>query len=104
MRELIADSARHGPRGKAMSVAEVAGRVGRDHQAVRRAIKRGELVAYLVCGRLNVYESDFQAWHEACRIQPTTERGRTTVEPSRAHGAAPTNGLRRLLESGSNGA
>ena len=94
-----ADAAQDGPTGTAMSVKEVADRIGRDHQAVRRAIERGDLVAYKVCGCLNIYESDYQAWHAACRASPGEQRARDRWPSSSSSRRRPTNGLVQLLEA-----
>lgn len=39
-------------------------------EVVRRAIRRGELQASRLCGRLRVSQQDFLAWIEATAIQP----------------------------------
>ena len=104
LRSTIMNSERQRSHGQAMSVAEAAIRIGRDHQAVRRAIKRGELLAYNVCGRVTIYEDDFGEWLDSRRIEPETARRRLTAAPSRVARAPATNGLRRLLEKGADAA
>jgi excisionase family DNA binding protein len=104
VRLLVAEAARHGARGKPLSVAEVAERVGRDQQAVRRAIDRGDLVAFRVCGRLIVYESDFEKWLDRCRVEPKIRARRSGDRPNRITRPVATNGLRRLLVKGPQGA
>jgi hypothetical protein len=99
LRCTIVNSEHRGSLGQAMSVAEVAIRVGRDHQAVRRAIKRGELIAYHVCGRVTIYEDDFWEWHDSRRIEPEATPRRLTAPPARGARASAANGLRRLLEN-----
>lgn len=103
LRTLVAskseDAAQDGPAGRAMSVEEVADRIGREHQSVRRAIKRGDLIAYKVCGRINVYESDYQAWHAAQRVSSGERRAPSRASSSSPGRRRPTNGLVQLLEA-----
>jgi excisionase family DNA binding protein len=85
-------------RGRSMSVREIAERISIDHQAVRRSINRGELSAYKLCGRLRVYESDFEAWHEDCRLSKARPGVQATTTLFPVNRPAPTQGLRQLLE------
>jgi excisionase family DNA binding protein len=81
-----------------LSVADVASRVGLDHQVVRRAINRGDLTAYKLGSRLVVYESDFERWRSSCQVMPAasnTRAGRARAAPR----SRPPGGLRRLLET-----
>ena len=89
------------PSGAPLTVAEVAARVGLDHQAVRRAIKRGELTARKIGSRVIVYERDFAAWLETCRVKATSDRT-STVARTRDSRNGPEQGLRRLLETSAN--
>jgi excisionase family DNA binding protein len=48
---------------------EVADRVGLSYHAVLRAIHRGELAAYKLCGRVRLRKEDVLAWIEQARIE-----------------------------------
>jgi hypothetical protein len=56
-----------------MSVAELAARAGVKHQAVRRAIAHGDLVASKIYSRVRIAPVDFDAWVEGHRIAPPTQ-------------------------------
>jgi excisionase family DNA binding protein len=56
--------------GRFLSVAEIATHLGVKHQAVRRAISRGELPAAKVCSRVRIARADFDAWVRDRRITP----------------------------------
>jgi excisionase family DNA binding protein len=45
-----------------LSVYEAAERVGLKHVALRGAIKRGELSAIKLCGRLRIEPEELEAW------------------------------------------
>lgn len=77
-----------------LSVAEVAQRVGLKHQAVRRAISRGELAAVKLCGRVRVPPAALDAWIARGRYTPAAH---TYCAPGVV---VPANGLRRLLDNG----
>jgi excisionase family DNA binding protein len=78
-----------------LSVAEVAEHVGLKHQAVRRAISRGELAAIKLCGRVRVEPAALEAWIEAGRFSPTP-----VVHGTPRAVLSASNGLRRLLDKG----
>jgi excisionase family DNA binding protein len=77
-----------------LSVAEVADLSGLKHQAVRRAIRRGELPAIKLCGRIRIRPTDLDAWHEAGQL-----RGANSPQPPRTRLEPASTGLRRLLDS-----
>src|SRR4051794_16003802 len=60
---------------KMLRLAEAADRVGHSTSALRRAIRRGALVAYKPCGELRIPEHELEAWVEASKVVP--------VEPAR---------------------
>ena len=62
----------------ALPPAEVARRVGLSRAAIYRAIERGELPAYKLCGRLRVDPNAVEAWKAANAIQP---RGSQAAPP-----------------------
>ena len=75
---------------------QVATRTGLSRKAIYRAIERGELVAYRLCGRLRIHPDDEHAWINHNRITP--------VEPARPSepGQRPApaqHSLRRLLQA-----
>jgi excisionase family DNA binding protein len=76
-----------------LSVAEVAKQVGLGHQAVRRAIRRGELRAEKLCGRIRIESRAVQDWREAHRL-----RSAPTPVGTSARRIYPEKGLRRLLD------
>jgi len=49
---------------------QVAQRIGLSRKAIYRAIERGELTAYRLCGRLRITTTDEQAWIEHNRVMP----------------------------------
>jgi excisionase family DNA binding protein len=55
-----------------MSVQDVAMSVGLSYHAVLRAVHRGEIRAYKICGRVRLRGSDVRAWIDESRL---------TVEP-----------------------
>ena len=87
------------PLGAPLSVRDVARRIGRDHQAVRRAIKRGDLVAYKPGSRLIVYERDFERWLSRCRVTQARPIEALREPGCVAPPSPPSVGLRRLPES-----
>lgn len=56
-----------------LTIPEVAALVRRSEKTVRRAISRGELVAYMVGGRWLIRRSDVEAWIERGRNVPEQE-------------------------------
>jgi hypothetical protein len=85
--------------GAPLSVKQVAARVGREHQAVRRAIKRGDLLGHKIGGEITIFEADYSAWLDKCAIAPSRPRpsARMNDGPMRQEGR---NGLKRLLDAG----
>lgn len=53
-----------------LTLSEVCARVRLSPRAVRRAIGRGDLVAYKLAGRLRIPEQAVQDWLRAGAIQP----------------------------------
>ena len=54
-----------------LSIHEAAARVGFKHLALRLAIKRGELPAAKLCGRIRIDPADLRRWIEAHRVEVT---------------------------------
>ena len=75
-----------------MSVTDVAESLGVKHQAVRRAISRGELPASKVCSRVRIARADFEAWVDGQRIEPE-HFSEPSPPPPR-----PRHGLKRHLD------
>ena len=74
---------------------QIAQRTGLSRKAIYRAIDRGELTAYRLCGRLRIHPDDEHAWIESGRITPAQ-----TASPLE-HGQRPApaqHSLRRLLD------
>jgi excisionase family DNA binding protein len=73
-----------------LTVQEAATLVGLSEQAIRRAIRRGELQAIKVCSRIRILLTDLEAWLEGNRIAaPSTHQVK-----SKKHGL-----LRKLRDS-----
>lgn len=51
------------------SPADIAAIVGLNVAVVRRAIGRGELRAYKICGKLRICRSDFDEWLDRCLVR-----------------------------------
>lgn len=56
----LGDSGKIGP--PLLTVKQAASHVGLQHVAVRRAIKRGDLPAVKLCGRIRVRPDDLRGW------------------------------------------
>lgn len=78
-----------------LTVAEVAERVGLKHQAVRRAVSRGDLEAVRLCGRIRIEPVALEAWIDSGRVRRAS--GRVSVVPSVQRASA--SHLRRLLDA-----
>jgi excisionase family DNA binding protein len=76
---------------------QIAQRTGLSRKAIYRAVERGELTAYRLCGRLRIHPDDEQAWIENHRAQPLE------LSAPRPRQAPAKHGLRRLLENGEKG-
>ena len=76
---------------------QVARRTGLSRKAIYRAIERGELTAYRLCGRLRIHPDDEHAWIEHNRVKPVVSDVPDLDRNPRP--AAPTHSLRRLLEA-----
>lgn len=96
-REGIGGNSRPAPEGARdfLTPREVASRVGVSYHSILRAIRRGELAAFLVVGRLRI-ETCFAS---RCRSLASTSaghtaarRGLTTHPPSGPAGVAPEHG------------
>lgn len=74
-----------------LTVAEAAGRIGVKHQAIRRAIARGELPATKVVSRVRIAPADFAAWLAANRVTPLSSE-----QPPMPTARPANNGLGRL--------
>lgn len=74
---------------------QVAQRTELSRKAIYRAIERGELTAYRLCGRLRITPSDEQAWIENNRVTPHQPPVFPAAPPARP--APAEHGLRRLL-------
>jgi len=64
---------------------EVAELTGLSYHAVLRAVHRGELRAFRLCGRIRIHPIDVQDWMEAHRI----ERRGTNSAPTPLFGSEP---------------
>ena len=76
---------------------QIAQRTGLSRKAIYRAIDRGELTAYRLCGRLRIHPNDEHAWIEQNRVNAAsapTPKGDLRPRP-----AAAQHGLRRLLQA-----
>jgi excisionase family DNA binding protein len=51
-----------------LSVDQAAALVGLKHVAIRRAIQRGELRAYKLCGRIRIRRADLADWLRAHQV------------------------------------
>ena len=78
------------------SPEQVARRSGLSRKAIYRAIARGELSAYRLCGRLRIAPQDEQRWLEANRV--SVHSPGPLRRPSAARPGPPAHSLRRLLE------
>ncbi len=79
---------------------QVAKRTGLSRKAIYRAIERGELTAFRLCGRLRIHPDDEHNWIENNRVTP--------IEPPefpapRRRPAESQHSLRRLLKDGEHG-
>ncbi len=79
---------------------QVAQRTGLSRKAIYRAIERGELTAYRLCGRLRIHPNDEQTWIENHRVTPAQPLELTAPRP---RPAPAKHSLRRLLENRENG-
>jgi len=76
-----------------LTVREVADALGFKEDAIRRAIRRGELRAAKICGRLRIAPRDVEAWLEAAQVAaapPASLGQRPAVAPATA-GRAPVH-------------
>jgi excisionase family DNA binding protein len=74
---------------------QIARRTGLSRKAIYRAIERGELAAYRLCGRLRIATTDEQTWIDQNRVSPAV-----SAKPNcdlRPRPAAGQHSLRRLL-------
>jgi excisionase family DNA binding protein len=74
---------------------QVAQRTGLSCKAIYRAIDRGQLTAYRLCGRLRIAATDEQAWIEQNRVSPAVSAVPDADLCPRP--AASEHSLRRLL-------
>lgn len=89
---------------KLMSPEEVAEACGLSRRAVYRAIERGELPASRLCSRLRIRRNDLDVWIDVSRVEPAPRQEWRRPLTQTPVGAPPSNGLQRLLRSGSPGA
>lgn len=59
---------------RALTPDQVADLVQLSAEAVRRAVRRGELRASRVCGRLRIMPADVEAWMAASTVAPSPRR------------------------------
>ncbi len=74
---------------------QIAQRTGLSRKAIYRAIERGELTAYRLCGRLRIHPDDEHAWINGSRVQPAESTAPPAPRPRPAPAA---HSLRRLLQ------
>jgi excisionase family DNA binding protein len=53
-----------------LTVSDAARQLGLKHQALRRAIKRGELPAMKICSRIRIDPDELRSWVEERRVRP----------------------------------
>lgn len=66
-----------------MTVQDVAGCLGLSYHAVLRAVHRGEVRAYKICGRVRLRRSDVRAWIEESRVAIEADVPPETPPPPR---------------------
>jgi excisionase family DNA binding protein len=79
---------------------QIAQRTGLSRKAIYRAIERGELPAYRLCGRLRIHPDDEHTWienHRVAAAQPLE------LPAARPRPAPSQHSLRRLLQTGGDG-
>lgn len=80
-----------------LSPREVAERTGLSYHAVLRAIHRGELPAFRLCGRIRIRPSDVEAWMRDHRIEQQGES--SPRSPLLGVGARPLRGSLAALRA-----
>lgn len=78
-----------------LSAREVADAIGLSYHAVLRAVHRGELAAYKLCGRVRLRKADVLAWIESSRV----ELEREAAQPRAITPLAPVPGSREALRA-----
>jgi excisionase family DNA binding protein len=53
-----------------LTISDAARHLGLEHQALRRAIKRGDSPAMRICSRIRLDPEELQSWKESQRIKP----------------------------------
>jgi excisionase family DNA binding protein len=81
-----------------LSTADVARRVNRDTQFVRREIERGHLVAVKLGGRYSIAEPDVEAWLSAATVHPSGPQITGDLATPRRRTKPGTGVLRPLLK------
>lgn len=67
-----------------LAPTDIAAVCGLSRRAVYDAIRRGELPAMRLCGRLRIRREDFEAWLAAARVAPIASSAAPMVaQPSR---------------------
>ena len=66
-----------------MTVQDVAACVGLSYHAVLRAVHRGEVRAFKICGRIRLRRSDVRAWIEESRLAVEATTPPETPPPAR---------------------
>jgi hypothetical protein len=77
-------------------VNEAATLAGLQHQAIRRAIARGDLQAMKLCGRVRIEPRAFDAWCSAHTMLPHPNAN--VDAPTYKQPASAPTGLKRLLD------
>ena len=80
---------------------QVAARAGLSRKTIYRAIERGDLAAYRLCGRLRIKPEDEDAWIDSNRL--TGDPAAVAPPPADQRAALATHGLRQLLREAENG-
>lgn len=78
---------------------QVARHTGLSRKAIYRAIARGQLAAYRLCGRLRIRPEDEQAWIEQNRVTVELRPDPPAAQP---RPVVAEQGLRRLLREDPN--
>jgi excisionase family DNA binding protein len=66
-----------------MAVQDVASCLGLSYHAVLRAVHRGDVRAYKICGRVRLRRSDVRAWIEESRLAIEAQVRPETPPPAR---------------------
>jgi excisionase family DNA binding protein len=86
-----------------LSVAEVAAALGFEQEAIRRAVRRGELPASKINGRIRIDPADVQAWLQEGRVVADPEPGPARARPAARSSSAGSGKSHRRTPPGERG-